>query len=170
MAAWHFATGRKDRIDLSSWLGCEKKRRAFGYISDIIANTSGNSPTPYRFDAISKVRYCAGVRLNRLSMMTGDGATRWLFWARATSYISNVPFPPNTAIRLGPFPHGVVAARYNGAARANLEVWLPADWGDWHTTAGDTLIARSEVGLSSGPPPSPSTHSIKYLFAFSSTR
>ena len=145
LVGWTTTPDRNNRIDMSTWAGW-RQRRIFGYVAAIHENASGNSPTPYRFDVISKLPYCADAHLPGLTTTTDADKLSWL-WVRTTAYSSNALVPPNTAIRLGSFAQGVVAARYNGPNRATLEAWSPVDWEDWRTTAGDTLITHNEVGF-----------------------
>ena len=60
---------------------------------------------------ISKIPYCARLRLSGMDNMTDAGMlSRFLVWA--TEYSPGARFAPKAAIRIGDFSHGVVEFRY----------------------------------------------------------
>ena len=144
LVGWTSTPDKNYRIDMSTWAGW-RQRRVFGYIAGIREIQSGNSPTPYRFDVISKLPYCADAHLPGLTARYTDADSLSWLWAKSTAYSSNALVPAHTVIRLGTFIQGVVAARYNGSNTVSLEAWGLVDWEDWRTTAGDTVITHNEV-------------------------
>ena len=147
LVSWTCTSGKNNRIDMTAWSGW-RQRRVFGQIASISETTSGNSDTPYRFDVVSKLPYCADCHLNQLpnSNLTDASCLSWL-WVQTTAYSSSALVPPGAVIRLGTFAQCIVSAKYNGTNKATLESWSLVDWDDWETPAGATMIAQNEVGL-----------------------
>ena len=113
-----------------------RNRRAWGFVVDISANSSANTPTPYLLTAAVRVRYIR------------EGGAEFSFaWVRVPTYKPNCLTSVAAPIREGTPIFGISLPTFGDFAIATFDTWEVGTLSHWRTEGIGQESFTSDVDL-----------------------